>query len=54
MEIRGVLHLNFFSPVKPKTIKNKIIGGNHENQKIREKTRVKQKDHCTFKLWRIG
>jgi hypothetical protein len=41
-----MLHLDFFSTAKRKTIKNKIIGGNHENQEIREKAHTKQKDHC--------
>jgi hypothetical protein len=31
MENKGVLHLSFFSLVKPKINKNKTIGGYHEN-----------------------
>jgi hypothetical protein len=46
MEKRGVLNLNFFSIVKRKIINNKTIGGNHENQKIREKVHLKQKNNC--------
>jgi hypothetical protein len=49
MEKIGVLHLNFSCTVKRKINKNKIFGGNYENQKIREKAHLKQRNHCQFK-----
>jgi len=36
---------------KHKINKNKINGGNHENQKIREKARFKQKNHRYNQQW---
>jgi hypothetical protein len=50
MENKGVLHLNLFGMARRKTIKNKIIGGYYENQKISEKARVKQKYHRSLEL----